>query len=223
MSNSSRKSIEAIIFKPASGGGGFVFQAPKPWLFGKARNYLVNEAQKAEILTIMAPDMPMWRRVAIIGAVIVLPVAWILGVTALMWAISPHDEPTGADVGEIVLFGAVPALLGLFLAVAWTAQVQLAKLAPLIAQLAPTEERITPADQSGGVARSMSFGALLAVILLFGASALFSAFALGMEMMRHAPFRASTALIIFNLMISLGLITLYSAMALRKARQRPDT
>src|ERR1700691_5658264 len=60
MSNSSRDTVEAIIFKPAAGGG-FVFQAPKPWLFGEARNYLVNEAQKAEILTVMAPNAPAWR------------------------------------------------------------------------------------------------------------------------------------------------------------------
>ena len=92
---------------------------------------------------------------------IFLPVAWILGVTMLMWAISDHDEPTGGDVVAIMLFGAAPAPLGLFLAVAWSAQVQLAKLAPVIAQLTPTEEQITAADQRRGMARSMSFRAIL--------------------------------------------------------------
>ena len=82
MSNGSRATIEAVLFKPAAGGD-FVFQAPKPWLFGEAHNYLVNEAQKAEILTIMAPNVPVWRRAAIIGAFVLGPVLWALAIATL--------------------------------------------------------------------------------------------------------------------------------------------
>jgi hypothetical protein len=72
MSNSRRDTIEAVFFKPAAGGG-FVFQAPKPWLFGEAHHYLVNETQKTEILTIIAPNVPAWRRRAIVGAFSLIP------------------------------------------------------------------------------------------------------------------------------------------------------
>ena len=46
-----RKSIEAN-FKPVPDG--FVFRMPSPWLFGPGKYYLVTDAQKAEILGIMA-------------------------------------------------------------------------------------------------------------------------------------------------------------------------
>src|SRR5271163_2110076 len=130
MGDSSRETIEAVLFKPAAGGG-FVFQAPKPWLFGQARNYLVNEAQKAEILTIMAPAMPPWRRAALIGAFILGPVLWALAIATLMWAVSDHDEPTGGDVAMMIVLIAVPILLALYLAIVSTTQGKLAKLAPM--------------------------------------------------------------------------------------------
>jgi hypothetical protein len=40
--------IEAALFKQV--GGGWVFQAPNPWVFGRTSRYLVNETQKAELL-----------------------------------------------------------------------------------------------------------------------------------------------------------------------------
>jgi hypothetical protein len=218
MSNGSRATIEAVLFKPAAGGG-FVFQAPKPWLFGEAHNYLVNEAQKAEILTIMTPNVPVWRRAAIIGAFVLGPVLWALAIATLMWAVSDHDEPTGGEVMVMVILIAGPILLAMFLAIAWSVQVQRAKLAPLIAQLAPTEQQITKADQRRGMAQSMSFRSILVVVLLLGASALISAFALGMRMMQHTLFTASTVLIVVNLAVPLVVIAFYSGMALRKAEQ----
>jgi MFS family permease len=218
MSNSSRDAIEAVLFKPAAGGG-FVFQAPKPWLFGKAHNYLANEAQKAEILTIMAPNVPVRRRGAIIGAFILGPVLWALAIATLIWAISDHDEPTAGDGVVIIILVAVPILLALFLALAWSAQAQLAKLTPLIARLQPTEEQITAAYQRRGMARSMSFRALLTIIVLFSVSALISAFTLGMRMAHHTLFTGSTVLIVINLVIPLVGVAAYFAMALLKAAQ----
>jgi hypothetical protein len=218
MSNSNRDRIEAIIFKPAAGGG-FVFLAPKPWLFGESHNYLVNEEQKAEILTVMAPNAPAWRRIAIIGAFILGPVLWAAAIATLMFAVSDHDEPSVGDVAVMIILVAVPILLALFLALAWSAQAVLAKLAPLIARLRPTEEKITAADLRRGMARSMSFRALLLIIVLFGINALISAFALGMRMAQHTLFTGSTVLIIVNLVMPLGMIATYSAMALRKAEQ----
>ena len=154
MSNSSRDTIEAVVFKPAAGGG-FVFQAPKPWLFGEAHHYLVNEAQKTEILTIIAPNVPAWRRNAIIGAFILCPLLWAIAIATLMWAVSDHDELTGRDAVEMIVLILIPLLLALFLAIAWTEQAKLAKLAPLIARLPPTEEQITAADKRRGMTRSI--------------------------------------------------------------------
>jgi ABC-type spermidine/putrescine transport system permease subunit II len=47
-----------------------------------------------------------------------------------------------------------------------------------------------------------------------------SAFALGMRMMQHTLFNASTLLIVVNLALPLVVLATYSAMASRKADQR---
>ena len=122
----------------------------------------------------------------------------------------------------MVILIAGPIFLALFLAIAWSTQARLAKLAPVIAQLAPTQQQITKADQRRGMARSMSSRAILLVILLFGASALISAFALGMRMMQHTLFTASSVPIVFNVVMPLVVIAIYSAMALRKAGERRE-
>jgi len=59
--------------------------------------------------------------------------------------------------GDAARFARSGPLLGaLFLTVAWSAQVKLAKLAPLIGALQSTDERITQADVRRGMVRSMS-------------------------------------------------------------------
>lgn len=219
MSERRRNAIEASHFKPAAAG--FVFQAPKPWVFGDARHYLVSEAQKADILAIMAsPSPPAWKRAAVIGAMILGPVLWVLAVSTLMWAVTDHDEPTAGDAVIMAVFGAGPVLLALFLAAAWSAQAQLARLGPMLARLPPTDERISTGDRRRDMARSVSFRAMLAIILLCGASALVSAFALGMLLAQHTLFSAQSILLVLNLVIPLGVIALYAAMALRKAEDR---
>lgn len=220
MRNKSREAIDGACFKPTAGG--FVFQAPRPWVFGETHNYLVNETQKSQILDVMTPDMPAWRRAVIIGALILSPLLWAVGISTLMWAISGHDEPTAGDVAAMILLIAMPILLALYIAVAWTAQVQLAKLAPLIAQLAPTDEQITAADRSRGMLRATSFRTILVIIVLWGVSALITAFALGMRATNHTFASASTALIVFNLLLPIVIIALYGNMALRKAEQGRD-
>ena len=61
----------------------------------------------------------------------------------LLWAISDHDEPTLGEAMAMMFLILVPILGALFLAVAWSAQVKLAKLAPLIGALQSTDERIS--------------------------------------------------------------------------------
>jgi hypothetical protein len=142
---------------------------------------MVNDGQKAEILTAMAPNVPAWRRAAIIGAFILSPVLWALAIATLMLAVNDHDEPTGGDVAVMIILVAVPILLALFLAIAWTAQAQLA------------------GDLRRGMTRSISFRTIPMTIALFGITALMSAFALGMRTAQHTFFTASTVLIVVNL------------------------
>ena len=39
--------MEQVAFKPSADG--FIYRAPNPWLFGRGRYYLVNQAQKSEL------------------------------------------------------------------------------------------------------------------------------------------------------------------------------
>ena len=42
---------EAIMFK--KGPDGYVFRAPNPWVLGRKRFYLVNEAEKTKLLAVI--------------------------------------------------------------------------------------------------------------------------------------------------------------------------
>jgi len=216
MSTRRRDAIEAVCFKPTTGG--FVFLAPRPWVFGRPRNYLVSGADKAAILAAMVPDVSRRRVVALIAGLVVAPVAWILGVAALLWAVTGDAEPTGRDLVLLALIGVVPVFAALYLALAWNCHAQLIHLAPIIARLNPTEERITSADMRAGMTRTMSFRTLLTVILVWGVSALISAFTLGMSTARHTLASASTVPVAINLILPLVLIAIYATMAVRKAR-----
>lgn len=59
-----REPIVSTLFKPVPDG--YVFRAPSPFVFGPARHYLVNEAQKATITAILMPPRPMLRSVALV-------------------------------------------------------------------------------------------------------------------------------------------------------------
>ena len=89
--------IEAVLFKKVEGG--YVFQQPNPWLFGRSSRYLVSEAQKAALLAIIMPRRPVLR-IAIITIGVLL---WAVAVSTAVWAFgSGHDNPTTGDFAAIV-------------------------------------------------------------------------------------------------------------------------
>lgn len=213
-----RNAVEAMNFKPVAGGL-CIFRAPKPWLFGKATNYLADEAQKAEILAVMTRNVSAWRRATVVGALIVGCLLWAVAVSLFMWAVSSHEEPTAGELAIMSILIPGPVLAAIYLVLALSVQATLAKLAPLIAHLRPTNEQITRADLRRGMMKSMSLRAILLINLLFGASALIWAIVLGMRIASHKLVAAPSALVLFNLVMSLVVIGVYSKMALCKARE----
>jgi hypothetical protein len=95
------------------------------------------------------------------------------------------------------------------------AEVNLAKLAPLIARLQPTDETITSADRR----QRMPLRNMLVTILMFGVSAPVAAFSLGLRLANRGLADASTGLITLCFVMWLGVIALYATMALRRARE----
>jgi hypothetical protein len=117
--------MEQIAFKPELGG--YVYRAPNPWLFGRGRYYLVNEAEKAELAVHHRRALRFTFLVILVGAALGGP---------LLGSFAPSRP-------AITL--AVAALIGL--AVGFVINVLLARsLAPIVAKLTPTRARITQRD-----------------------------------------------------------------------------
>jgi hypothetical protein len=83
-----RTTIESINFKQVPDG--YVYRAPSRWLFGPARHYLANEAQKAAIVAVLTPRRPILFQS-------ILWIAFTSMVAAgggIVWACTGDSDPT---------------------------------------------------------------------------------------------------------------------------------
>ena len=120
--------------------GGFVFQCPNPWVFARPRYYLVNEAQKAEILG----HLRRWRiaNLAMIGFLVVTAIAVMLVVQIVPLSYSLPLIYAWAALIIVLCVSLSPHLYR-----GW-------KLAPIVATLPPTDQRIRMAEQLSSTATS---------------------------------------------------------------------
>ena len=128
-----------VIFKPVPGG--YVYRAPNSWLFGPRDHYLVNEAQKAEILAMFRS----WSR----------PVFWIglsllLGVVSFLWAASLRG------LSSILIM--IVLTFSIFTAVLISRRLLLRRLRPILGTLPPTNERITNLESRQAIAKAGLLG-----------------------------------------------------------------
>jgi hypothetical protein len=86
-----RTQIAAAMFKPVLGG--YVFREPYRWPFSQSPHYLVNEAQKDQLLTMTVPKRPILWHIALWGTLcLMVAVAGIV-----VWAYTRHANPTLID------------------------------------------------------------------------------------------------------------------------------
>jgi hypothetical protein len=140
---------EAIMFKAVPDG--YLFRAPNPWVFGRARFYLVNEVQKAELLAIITArsQLVFWvALVALIGAS-----------TAAIAYGSGHDNPTAGDV--VIMLALLPVWI--YAALLVSIRPMARRLQPLLAGLPATDQRITALDLRRAVRKTISFGQYIAL------------------------------------------------------------
>ena len=127
---------EIIWFKQVPEG--YVFRAPNRWVFGRARYFLVDEAQKAQLLATLtarsqfATAMIFWIGFLVLFAASVAALAFLSG----------HDDPGIGDVVSMVALTPVCMYASLLIAARPARRVQ-----PLLAGLTPTDQRITIADR----------------------------------------------------------------------------
>jgi hypothetical protein len=141
-------------FKPTAGG--YVFQRPAPWLFARARYYLVSEAQKRELLE----GLRRWRLLLLMASLVNVLV--IIGVVLpmTMWpkTFAPVFVPVLRAVGPLGLGLTVMAAMALAMVpLIVIAQIHLARVLRAGLAGAPlTDERIRMRDQLPDIARSAS-------------------------------------------------------------------
>jgi hypothetical protein len=202
--------IQSVLFKQVPGG--YVFQQPNPWVFGRSSRYLVSEAQKAALLAIIMPRRPILKAVVILAGILL----WVVAVAAAM-AFFGHEEPTASDVVVMIVLTVVPMFAALVVAL----QRNLRRMRSIIADAPRTEERIT----NGEVRRAMANAMSLKRVLLIGAMWTFTCsmqvFILVIRNARHPLFSDAQSFVnLFAAIMAAGLAVHYLVIALRKVRQR---
>lgn len=131
--------IEEGAFRPASGG--HIFMAPNPWLFGRARYYLVTDAQKA----VIGPLVRKRAKVALLAAALTMLIA--LPLVFFFVLSGPRISPLlfGLGFGVLIM---LPMLIIPHIYLMRT-------LGPTIAQLTPTDQRFTIGQQFSNMAAAM--------------------------------------------------------------------
>jgi hypothetical protein len=123
---------------------GYVFGAPNPWVFGRGRFYLVNEAQKTQLLAIVTA-----RSQAVFWVALAALIGATVGVLAYA---SGHDDPTLRDV--VIMLALLPVWI--YAALLVSIRPMARRLQPLLVGLAPTDQRITAADLRAAVRKTLS-------------------------------------------------------------------
>jgi hypothetical protein len=205
--------IEAALFKQV--GDGWVFQAPNPWVFGRTSRYLVNEAQKAELLAIVTPRSPTLRIAAITAGILL----WAIAASIIVWAVSSRDEPTASDALAIFALVVVP----IFLALVFALQRNLRRMQRVLAGAPRTEERITPRELRHAMAKAVSLRRSVLIGALWAVTCLFQITSLVIRNGRHPLFGDVESYLSFvTATVAAGLAIHYLRLAIRKFRQHEE-
>jgi hypothetical protein len=203
--------IEAVLFKEV--GGGYVFQAPNPWLFGPRSRYLVTPAQKAELLAIITPRRPILR-VAVITIAILL---WTVLAATIVWAVSSHEDPTAIDAAAMFALIVIPMLLALVVAL----QRNLRRMQRVLVAAPRTEQQITNGELRKAMANAMSFKRSLMLGVLWTTTCLLQVFTLAIRNAQHPLLSdVQSCLNGFTAVVAAGLAVYYLTLAIRKIAQK---
>jgi hypothetical protein len=137
-------SREAIWFKQVPEG--YVFRAPNPWVFGRGKYFLVTEAQKAQLLSVLAA-----RRQSRTLTIFLLCFAAMFGASLAAVAFIAGD--TLRFLG--IFLTIVVTLASIYAALLITAAPTARRVQPLLADLSPTDQRITAADRRVAAAKAI--------------------------------------------------------------------
>jgi hypothetical protein len=141
-----RTRIAAALFQPVPGG--YVYREPYRWPFGDAPHYLVNEDQKAALLAVIVPKRPIMLQVILWTSLCLM----VAAACVASYLYTHHDSPTGLDTLAIAALTAVQVVVAL--AIMFTRKRR--QLAPQLATLIPTDQRITRSQMRAAATNAMS-------------------------------------------------------------------
>lgn len=207
-----REPIVSTLFKQVSDG--YVFRAPSPCVVGPARHYLVNAAQKTQIMAMLMPPRPMLRAV---GLVVPLTL-WPLVFTQVI-------VPFGFDLAHLTARD-IFVMCGLFM-IPFLAMLQifhwwnLRQLRPVLADLPRTTQKISNRNLYPALVEAMPVWNLALLGFGMGMISLGIASTLASKFGRHHPVWDASSLFSVALMVLTGAFAAYLFYrAIRKAMQR---
>jgi hypothetical protein len=198
-------------FKPIEGG--YVFQAPSPWMFARPRYYLVSAAKKAEI----SVHLDRWRLLLFLPVLGMICLA--LPVIVFPSLLSPLYRQLGSNLFPLFLVAVFALLMAPLIAVP---QIYLARaLRPLLADAPRTDERIKFAEQLPRIAAAVSTK-LLVVGLVSAVAMMVAGGALLLDTFLEGRLTGSALFSPSLLVVLGGLLTFYFIFLLRlKAKVKP--
>ncbi len=128
---------EALYFKPVAEG--YVFRAPNPWVFGRGRFFLVNEAQKSRLLAILTARSQSKLLMMFLASFLIMFGASVAAIVLLAGA----GEPGAALFAPTVAL----ALLSMYVALLFCVRPTALLVRRQLPELTPTDQRITAADR----------------------------------------------------------------------------
>jgi hypothetical protein len=128
-----RNSLVSVLFKPVPGG--YTYHAPGRWVFGPARYYLVNEAQKSAIIAVQTPRRPILFQILLWTTFLLM----VAATGVIIWTTTGHNEPTGTDMLIWVIIVAIEVFAAMQL-LHWRI---LRRLRPILVGAPSTDDRIT--------------------------------------------------------------------------------
>ena len=174
--------LKAASFRPVADG--YIYRAPKPWIFGRPDHYLVTEAQRDTIVDILVPPSPGKTPASRLTKVMVFSVlAFVITLLATSMLLLFRTQYPALVTASLVMAVVMLSLLAVTLGTLHRlAILQLASLQPILGTAAKTDERISNADvlwasRTGGDSKSTRRAWIISGLLNAIASVAFLAFA----------------------------------------------
>ena len=174
--------LKAASFRQVANG--YIYRAPKPWIFGRPDHYLVTEAQRDAIVDILVPaspeKTPASRLTKVMGFSVIAFVITLLATSMLLLFSTQYPALiTASLVMAVVMVALLAVTLGTLHRLA---VLHLASLQPILAGAAKTNERISNDDvlwasRTGGDSKSTRRNWIISGSMNAIASAAFLAFA----------------------------------------------